>query len=130
MVFYCTFYAASLLYTASSMILYCYIKQATSESKALEDCVGTQPCGQTLEQEMWIFLAGLRGVRESTVMVGDKKYLPVGDRDCESPDAAKEIKQPSPVYRLQNITVSKNIMKYHIPNILILMLINTKEEGI
>jgi hypothetical protein len=60
---------------------------------------------------MWIFLAGLRGVRESTMMVGDNKFLRVGDGDCEPADAAKEIKPPSPVYKLQNITVSKNITK-------------------
>lgn len=101
------FYTASLLYTASSMILHCYTKQNTSKSKTQEDSMGIQPCEQIPEQEMWIFLAGLRGVRESTVMVGDNKFLRVGDGDCEPADAVEEIKQPSPVHKLQN--VSRNI---------------------
>jgi hypothetical protein len=104
-------YTASLLYMASSMILYCYINQNTSDSKAQEDSMGIQSCGQTPEQEMWIFLAGLRGVRESTVMVGDNKFLRVGDGECEPADTAKEIKPPSPGYKSQNIIVPKNIMK-------------------
>lgn len=107
MVFYSMFYTASLLHTASSMILYCFINQNTSNCKAQEDNMGIQPCGQTLGQEMWIFLTGLQGVRESTVMVGNNKSLWVGDGDCEPADAAEEIKQPSPVCKLQN--VSKNI---------------------
>jgi hypothetical protein len=49
----------SMFYTASSIILYCYINQNTSDSKAKEDSMGIQPCAETLEQEMWIFFAGL-----------------------------------------------------------------------
>jgi hypothetical protein len=61
-----------LLYTVSGTIFYSYTKQDMTDSEA-QDSVGIQPCGQAQEKGMWIFLAGLGGVRESLVLVGDNE---------------------------------------------------------
>jgi hypothetical protein len=66
-------------------------------------------------------LAGLRGVRESIVLVGNKRFPGLSDGDCEPADAAKQIKRPSPVYKTQNQTVSTTMIKMPIHHEVLLL---------